>query len=189
MRRGIVWVTLLLFCQSFVLGQNLGIPGFMYEIDFKKHPGHLVLKNGQSIHGIFQYANLGFPSNYFKCFSESGKLLARYKENEIKSLTLAGSDTSLSKKDSTYFVNLGKSSLYRQLTFGDILIFDPLINVDERSGLLYADLLVLETGGKKNIYTDKQVLRWIEKKLKQKKIEKSFKTIRDAIKYLNDLVA
>ena len=187
MRGCFLLLILLGSCLTTLLGQRLALPGFMYEIDYKRHPGEMILNNGRTIRGIFQYADLGFPSNYFKCYSESGSLLAKFKESEIRKLTLAGADTSLSRKDSTYFVKFGKSSLYRQLTFGSILIYDPLINVNERLGLLYADFLVVQDMYKKDFLTDRQLLRMLEKKLKQNKIDRSFKTVQELIRYLNDV--
>jgi hypothetical protein len=185
MRGSFLLLILLGYFQVTLLGQHLSMPGFLYEIDYKKHPGKMVLKNGQTIYGIFQYTDIGFPSNYFKSFDESGALVAKYKVTDVSSLTLAGADTSLSTKDSTYFVKIGKSTLYRQLTFGSILIYDPLINVNERSGLVYADLLVIENSHHQNILTDHQLLRLMEKKLKQSKVVRSFKTVQELIRYLN----
>ncbi|MEO8853228.1 MAG: hypothetical protein ABI359_05590 [Ginsengibacter sp.] len=166
-----------------------GATSHKYDIHFEKHPGTLILNNGQIIKGDFKYATWEFPSGNFKYYSNAGKVIKRYKESQIKSITLAGSDTTLSKKDSTYIMVIGKlsfftSSLYRQLTFGPIKIYDQLINVNERRGLVYSDLAVLENN-KLRFYSKRKFLKYIENKLKEKNIEKSFKSTKEAIRYLN----
>lgn len=160
-----------------------------YNIHYEKHSGQLILNDGQSIKGDFKYATWEFPSGNFKYSSSAGKVVKRYKESQIKSITLAGSDTTLSKKDSTYITVIGKlsfftSSFYRQLTFGPIKIYDQLINVNERHGLVYSDLAVLENN-KLKFYSKRKFLKYIENKLKYKNIEKSFKSTKEAIRYLN----
>ncbi|HUZ60796.1 MAG TPA: hypothetical protein VMU83_18640 [Hanamia sp.] len=145
----------------------------------------LILNNGQSIKGVFEYAYFKFPVCNFKLYSDSGKLIKRYKISEINKVVLAGSDTTLSKKDSTYFIRIGKSSLYRQLTFGAIEIFDPLVNVNESPGLISSNTAVLENNKLKEFYSEKKILKYIENKLKEKGIEKTFKSTKDAIRYLN----
>lgn len=160
-----------------------------YNIHYEKHPGQLILNNGQIIKGDFKYATWEFPSANFKYYSNAGKVIKRYKESQIRSITLAGSDTTLSKKDSTYIMRIGKlsfftSSLYRQLTFGPIKIYDQLINVNERHRLVYSHLAVLNNN-KLKFYSKKKFLKYIENKLKEKNIEKSFKSTKEAIRYLN----
>jgi hypothetical protein len=166
-------------------GQRFFVPSSHYKIDYQKHAGNLILKNGEVITGVFQYAYLEFPTPNFKLYSDSGKLLKRYKLSAIKSITLAGSDTTLSDKDSTYFMRLGNASFYRQLTFGMIRIYDPLINVNEKKGLVYSDLAVEENNSIKVFHVEDHLLRYIEKKLKEKKIYKTFHSIKEAIRLLN----
>ena len=158
-----------------------------YSIAYEQHHGELVLNDSQVVKGIFQYANWAFPVWNFKYYSESGKLLGHYKVNEIKTITLAGSDTSLSKKDSTYFIRMGNSTLYRQLTFGTIKIYDELIDVNEREGLIYWYVYVLENNKLKTFRSEDKILKYIEARLKQENIKKSFRSINEAIRYLNGL--
>jgi hypothetical protein len=180
---------MLKFLPSLILGIVIGLTGHKYDIDYEKHPGQLILNNGQIIKGDFKYATLEFPTGNFKYYSNAGKVIKRYKESQIKSITLAGSDTTLSKKDSTYITVIGKlsfftSSFYRQLTFGPIKIYDQLINVNERHGLVYSDLAVLENN-KLKFYSKRKFLKYIENKLKENNIEKSFTSTKEAIRYLN----
>ena len=156
-----------------------------YDIHYKKHPGQLILNNGQVINGTFQYAYLEFPTWNFKYLSGSGnKTIKRYKASKIKSITLKGSDKSLFTNDSTYFYRIGKPPLYRQLTFGTIKIYDRLVNVNEKWGLVYFELYILENNKLKKI-REKKFLKYIERYLKEKNIEKNFNNVSEAIHYLN----
>lgn len=180
-----VFAFILLHCPIFSQAQVIhGAPKYKFLIDYKKHFGHLILNDGQSITGTFEYSYFEFPVRSFKYYSDSGKLIKRYKKSEIKSITFAGSDTTLSKRDSTYFIKIDKS-LYRRLTFGSIKIYDPLINVNEKDGLIYSDLVILEDNKPKYFHSERKILKYIENKLKEKNIEKSFKSTKEAIKYLN----
>ena len=181
--RLIFLISMLLAMNSKLFSQDLAQK---YYINYEQHPGELVLNDSQVVKGIFQYANWAFSVWNFKYYSEAGKLLGRYKVTEIKKITLAGSDTSLSKKDSTCFVRIGHSTLYRQLTFGTIKIYDELIDVNEREGLIFYNLYVLEKNKLKTFHSEDKILRYIEAKLKQKNINKSFQSINEAIRYLND---
>lgn len=180
-----VFAFILLHCPIFSQAQVIhGAPQYKFLVEYKKHFGHLILNDGQSITGTFEYSYFEFPVRSFKYYSDSGKVIKRYKKSEIKSITFAGSDTTLSKRDSTYFIKIDKS-LYRQLTFGAIKIYDPLINVNERQGLIYPDLVVLENNKPKNFHSEKKILKYIEDKLKEENIKQKFESIEEAIHYLN----
>ncbi|MEO8853227.1 MAG: hypothetical protein ABI359_05585 [Ginsengibacter sp.] len=180
-----VFTFILLHCPIFSQAQVIhGAPKYKFLIDYKKHFGHLILNDGQSITGTFEYSYFEFPVRSFKYYSDSVKLIKRYKKSEIKSITFAGSDTTLSNRDSTYFIKIDKS-LYRQLTFGSIKIYDPLINVNEKDDLIYSDLVVLENSKPKNFHSEKKILKYIEDKLKEENIEQKFKSVKESIRYLN----
>ena len=165
--------------------QHAVIVGNKYRIQYEKHSGILILRTGEVIKGVFQYAYWEFPTPNFIYFSDSGKLLMRYKTSLLESASFEGSDTTLSKKDSTYFKRIGKSSIYRQLTFGEIKIYDPLINVNERPGLVYSDLIVLENNKPKIFHSENDIVHYIVNKLKEKGVNNSFNSIQEAISYLN----
>jgi hypothetical protein len=166
-------------------GQHATVIGSKYVIAYKKHFGNIILNNGENIKGVFEYAEMEFPTYNFKYFSNSGKLIKRYKISDLSSITLAGSDTTLSNKDSTYFIRIGKY-LYRQLTFGSIKIFDPLININERNGIVKPDdLIIFKNDFVKTFHSEEDIIKYIQDRLKEKNIEKSFKSIPEVIRYLN----
>ena len=183
----ILLLFILVLLSSIAMCQHLiVVASNHYSIEYEKHPGQLILNSGRTVKGVFQYAYMEFPVPNFKYYSDSGKLIRRYKVEDIKSITLEGADTSISNLDSTYFVKMDRSSLYRQLTFGQIKIYDPLIiNVTERPGLIYTDLIIIENNVLKKFHSEYKTLNYIEEGLKQKNIQKSFKSLEEAVRYLN----
>lgn len=157
-----------------------------YRITYQKHRGYIQLNNGKKIMGIFQYAFWEFPTPNIKSFNEKGNLINRYQEKEIKSIVLAGADSTLSAKDSTYFKTLDKSkSLYRQLTFGPLEIYDYFFNVNEVHGLIYSLILVKVDN---QLYTFKsynKFISWIHANYKDKIKWKKDITVKDIIRQLN----
>lgn len=97
-----------------VAGQRVVIPAYHnpYVIHYEKHNGYIVLNNGKKIEGSFQYAFWEFPTYNLKLFSKKGKVIKCYKPKDVKTVVLAGSDTALSKKDSTYFKVLVKENIF-----------------------------------------------------------------------------
>ncbi len=187
-----IQLALLLFsiraiCQHMVPVSSSG----RYHIDYRRHSGELILNNGKNVIGIFQYDWLEFPVANFRYYSDSGKILHHYKVKDIKSIILLGADSCLFKRDSTYFVRMGKSdllhkSLYRQLTFGEIKIYDPLINVDEQKGMIYYELSVLEDGKLKTFSNQNDLLKYIETKLSEKNIVQPLHSVEEAVRFLNN---
>lgn len=182
---------LLFFVAKFCYSQHFFVSTHdPFDIAGKKHRGEMILKNGIIITGVFQYANKAFPFNDFKYYSDLGGLIKRIKVETIKRLSLLGSDTSLSNKDSTYFISI-KSHLYRQLTFGAVKLFDPTIYVNEKNGLINSEgyfrenVFAIEHRKIITFSAKKDILKFIENKLKEKGINQSFKTLHEAIHYLN----
>lgn len=172
----------LLFIISSSFGQHIYISSSEYNIYYQKHSGQAILNNGKTIKGIFKHSYFVFALNYF---DSSGKFIRRYKESDIKSITLAGSDSSISNKDSTYFIKINKPYLYRQLTFGSIKIYDKLINVNEKKGVIYSTVIVVESNKVRKLNTKREILKYIQAKLKEKNIKKYFNSVKEAIHYLN----
>ena len=114
------------------------------------HAGILETYNGEKILGNFAYNN--FFARNFLSYSKSGKQINKYKYKDVKSIVLLGSDSVISRKDSTFFIKLfdKKDYLYRQLTFGEVEIFDQYFNVNYTHGLV-GNYLVIRYKGK--LYT------------------------------------
>ncbi|HVT85476.1 MAG TPA: hypothetical protein VHD35_09745 [Chitinophagaceae bacterium] len=182
MKTASVIVVSLFFFISSTLGQHVYVSSSEYNIYYQKHSGQAILNNGKTQKGIFKHSYLAFT---FKYFDSSGKFIKRYKESDIKSITLAGSDTSISNKDSTYFIKINKPYLYRQLTSGAIEIYDKLINVNEKKGLIFSTVIVLEDNKVKKLNTKRKILAYIEEKLNEKNIPQHFNSVKEAIHYLN----
>lgn len=133
-----------------VYGQHVVVGSGKYVINYQKHQGYIILKSGQTINGVFEYAEMEFPTYNLKSYNPNGKLVKRYKLKQINKVVLQGSDTTLSKNDSTYFVRLDSTeALYRQLTFGRVKIFDKYFNVNERIGVIKSSESVIEVDGKR----------------------------------------
>jgi len=133
-----------------VNGQHVIVISGKYSINYQKHQGYIILKSGQTVSGIFEYAEMEFPTYNLKFYNSDGKLVKRYKLKEINKVVLQGSDTTLSKNDSTYFVRLDSAGfLYRQLTFGRVKIFDKYFNVNERIGVIKTPESMIEVDGKR----------------------------------------
>lgn len=158
--------------------------------DYGIHKGCIVLNEGTKVCGNFQYAELEFPTYNFKHLDSANKLLNRFKFSKIRSAKLAGSDHYLSNRDSTSFVKLfaKDKTLYRQLTFGDIQIYDQLFVVDEEPGAIGRCFIVIVDGKK---YTMKNIdaLLLFMKNLRPELIQPSMDsrlTVRSMIKRLNN---
>jgi hypothetical protein len=137
-----------LFCVK-LFAQHAVIVGYTkYRIDYNDHKGYLILNNGEKVDGDFKYAMDEFPTYSLKLLSPAKKNINRYSVKEINRLVLSGSDTSLSNRDSTYFETFEKHKLfYRQLTFGDIRIYDErFFNVNESKGVVYTLLTIIYQG-------------------------------------------
>ena len=161
-----------------------------YEIAGTKHEGEMILKKGTILKGIFQYNTFVLPDDGFEFFSNSGIHIKKIKEELIEKLTLAGADTLLSNRDSTFFISI-KSRLFRQLTFDIVQLYDPTIYVNERSGLInsegyfHENVFAIENGKIIRFDAKKDILKFVHNKLAEKGIDQSFKTLRQAIHYLN----
>jgi hypothetical protein len=140
-----------LFCGRLFAQHTVILGNPKYRIDYSVHKGYLILNTGEKVEGDFKYAMDEFPTYNLKFLSPVKKVIKRYNVKKINRLVLAGSDTSLSNKDSTYFETLGEHKLfYRQLTFGNIKIYDErFFNVNEVKGLIYPLITV--------IYQDKNI--------------------------------
>ncbi|MGI8951977.1 MAG: hypothetical protein ACR2FN_10380 [Chitinophagaceae bacterium] len=160
-----------------------------YGIHYQKHVGYIELNNEQKIEGIFQYALWEFPTYNLKSFSQDGKLLHRYKSKEVKKVVLAGGDSSLSNKDSTYFIIFdGSKYFYRQLSFDkDIQVYDWLFNVNERPGLIYNALLVKRKDQLLDFKSQEDFIQWMRKNAADKiKWHKGI-TVQEIIRQLNGM--
>ena len=161
-----------------------------YEIAGTKHEGEMILKNGTILKGMFQYNTFVLADDGFEFFSDSGIHIKKIKEELIEKLTLAGADTLLSNRDSTFFISI-KSRLFRQLTFDIVQLYDPTIYVNERSGLInsegyfHENVFAIENGKIIRFNAKKDILKFVHNKLAEKGIDQSFKTLRQAIHYLN----
>jgi hypothetical protein len=181
-------VSLLVFMGKNSFSQyvpHLTVTGNKYQIDYKKHIGTLYLKSGETIKGIFEYASFEFPTFNFKYYSNDGKFIKRYKVSVIDSLIVSGADSSLTNADSTCFIKIGKNGLYRQLTNGSLKIYDQLVNVNEREGLIYSTIYVFDNNMQLKFLTENSFIKYIEAKLKERGIQKTFKSIREAVHYIN----
>ena len=117
-----------------------------HPVVYNKHTGCLIYKNGTTLIGIFQYADMEFPGINIKYFDSDTKTInKRIPVREIKEIALIGHDSSFNNMDSTFFVRLGsKSRLFRELTFGETKIFDNLFSVDENPGMLGNQMAILQ---------------------------------------------
>jgi hypothetical protein len=134
------------------------------HVDYKMHSGIIILNSGDTIKGNFKYADMEFPSFNLKYY-ENGSKMKRYMLSKIKEAVLEGSDTSLTKNNSTIFVKLFEKDnfLYRQLTFGDIKIYDEVFLVNENKGVVTKKLVVSYQGKKYKTESDKELLSLINK--------------------------
>lgn len=159
-------VTIILFFSTLKANAQhlIIISNNKYSIDNQKHTGYIEFNNGEKITGIFEYATDEFPTYNLKSFAQNGKLIKRYKSKDIKKVVLAGSDSSLSQRDSTYFKVLDKSKrFYRQLTFKDIEVYDWLFNVNEKSGLVYPNLLIKKDDQLTKFNSKESFINWVHK--------------------------
>jgi len=148
-----------------VAGQRVVIPAYHnpYIIHYEKHNGYIALNNGKKIESSFQYAFWEFPTYNLKSFLENGKLIKRYKPKDIKTVVLAGSDSVLTKHDSTYFKVLSKRNFfYRQLTFGSIELYDNFLNVDETIGLVKFPLSLKNHNQLYELSSEKKFITWMK---------------------------
>ena len=160
-----------------------------YAVDYQKHAGYIEFDNGEKIMGVFEYAADEFPTYNLKSFTQDDKLIKRYKSNSIEEVVLAGSDSSLSNKDSTYFKILDKSKrFYRQLTFNkEMQIYDELFNVNERIGLVYPTLLIKKNNQLTKFNSKENFINWFHKNAANKiKWHKDI-TVEQIIRQLNGI--
>ncbi len=176
-----------------VSAQYVAIPfahgNHKYSITYQKHEGHVQLTGGSKIQGTFEYGADEFPTYNLKQFSVNNEVEKRYKSKEIKSVVLAGSDSILSNKDSTYFfVFNGSPNFWRQLSFDkDVQVFDWLFTVTERPGLIYRYIVVRKDDKFYDCLTPKDFIDWMRKNAPGK-IKWSDKiTVQDIIRQLNGL--
>lgn len=159
-------ITVLFVFSTFnVAGQHVVIPASHnpFNIDYQKHAGYILLNNGEKITGIFQYDFWEFPNYNLKLFSENGKGLKRYKIINIESVVLAGSDTTLTNKDSTYFKVLGKhKGFYRQLTFGSLEVYDNFFDVNEKKNLIKPLLFVRFNNQLHEFNSSEKFIKWMK---------------------------
>ena len=156
---------LFVFSTLNVAAQHAIIPASHnpYNIDYQKHVGYILLNNGEKITGIFQYDFWEFPNYNLKLFSENGKGLKRYKIKNIESVVLAGSDTTLTNKDSTYFKVLGKhKGFYRQLTFGSLEVYDNFFDVNEKKNLIKPLLFVRFNNQLHEFNSSEKFIKWMK---------------------------
>jgi len=71
-----------------------------------KHKGEMILKNRTFLKGMFQYNTFVLADDGFDFFPDYGTHIKKIKEELIEKLTLAGVDTLLSSRDSTYFISI-----------------------------------------------------------------------------------
>ncbi len=154
----------LLTVKTFSQGAILGHGHSAYVFGYKTHIGIIILNNGDTVKGSFKYSDMDFPSFNLKYY-QNGIKKKRYMLSKIKEAILEGSDTSLTKKTSTVFIKLSEKDklLYRQLTFGDIEIYDPLFLVNEKKGLVTENLIVLYEGKMYKTSSDKELVYLINK--------------------------
>ena len=179
-----------IFSTLHVAGQHVIIPAAhsKYRIEYQKHKGYIQLNNGEKISGIYQYAFWEFPSYNIKSFTEKGALIKRYRSRDIKSIVLAGSDRTLSNKDSTYFMVLDKSkALYRQLTFGSIEVFDYFFNVNEARGLIYTLLIVKANDQLHTFKSESKFIKWLKANYPDKIRWNDNITSQEIVKQLNGI--
>lgn len=150
------------FYPFFSYGQHaVVIPSNKFAIYYQKHPGYVVLTSGDTVKGVFQYASFEFPTWNLKYFNNQGQLIGRYKSKTIQKVVLTGADKTLTNRDSTFFIVDSKHNwFFRQLTFGQVQLFDTYFNAGERTALAKPPYLV--KADHKEIYfnTDKNLIKW-----------------------------
>lgn len=136
-----------------------------HPIVYNQHEGWLEYKSGESLQGLFQYADMEFPSFNLKLFDSTGShIIRRIPTKNIQKITLAGHDPKLNDRDSTYFVNIkNKSRLFRQLSFGDTKIFDDLFSVGENPARLGDEFVVMQDSTTIFASNQKDLLRALSK--------------------------
>lgn len=178
--------------KSFSQSQLAPIIGYQskYGIHYNKHSGYVELKNGKKVTGIFQYALWEFPTYNLKMFTSDGKMIKRYSHTEIKNIVLAGSDSVLSRNDSTYFTVFdGSPYFYRQLSFDkDIHVYDWLFNVNERPGLLYRALLIKKDNEFFTCRSNEDFIKWMQKNAADKINWHKNITAQEVIRQLNGIL-
>ena len=159
-----------------------------YSIDFQKHKGYIILNSGEKIAGIFEYANFEFPTFNLKHYDENGNLINRYKMSRINKAVFYGADTSLIHCDSTYFLKLNNNPyLSRQLTNGEIKVYDDLFNINERPGLIkISELIVCFQDKVYKVGSEKKFKELIQDILPSSKISEE-SSIKSIIKQLNSI--
>lgn len=182
-------ISIFIFSTLTVTAQHVFVIQSKYAINYQKHNGYIDFNNGEKITGIFEYGADEFPTYNLKSFTQSDKLIKRYKSNSIKEVVLAGSDNSLSGKDSTYFKVLDKSKrLYRQLTFDkNIQVYDGLFNVNERFGLVYPYLLIKRNNQLIKFNSKEHFINWIQRNAADKIKWHEGITVEQIIRQLNGM--
>jgi hypothetical protein len=95
-----------------VYSQHAVVIASHYAIDYDKHSGYVQLNTGEIITGTFEYASMEIPAFNLKLYSPQNKFVKRIKSATISKVVLAGSDSSWSNKDSTYFLYLTEKQNY-----------------------------------------------------------------------------
>ncbi len=161
-----------------------------FAIPNNKHAGRLIMENGLTLTGLFQYYNGGLADPVFRYYNDSGKVIKKIRLDSLQQVVLAGADTALSNKDSTYFIKF-KNTLFRQLTFGFVKLYDQGIYLNERIGLvnsegLFREKVVAYDGDSIKTFKDKKaILQYISDQLFTRHISMHFKKLPDAIRFLN----
>lgn len=173
-----------------VAGQHVIIPAYHnpYNINYQKHYGYIILNTGQKVTGIFRYDFWEFPNYNLKSFSKGGKGLKRYRIKNIRKVVLAGSDTTLTSKDSTYFAVLGKNKgFYRQLTFGPIKVYDNFFDVNEKKDLIKPLFFVEANNQYYELNSKDKFIKWLRTNYPHKiKWHKDI-TVQEIIRQLNGM--
>lgn len=127
------------------------------DIEYKYHDGRVVLIDGTTLTGRFQYN--GRKVFTYRATSQASR--QRIALSMIKRLALVGSDTVVTNRtDSTVFTQLGHR-LYRQLTDGLTVVLDRRFLVDEQRGKIGYKLYVLDSDGALRKFTSLQKLnKW-----------------------------
>jgi len=161
-----------------------------YQIGYQKHPGYVQLNTGEILKGTFQYGWLEFPSYNLKLYSPPNQFVKRIESATISKIVLAGSDSSWSNKDSTYFFVLDRKTklFYRQLSFNpEVEVFDILFNVDERPGLIYKYLVVRWHNQYIELNSQDDFIEWIKKNVNEKVDWHEKMSVKEIIRELNEI--
>ena len=164
MKTVFVTIFILWTLSSFSQIRTLNFHSAAYKFDHKIHTGSIILNTGDTITGSFIYANGEFPWFNLKYY-ENGEKKGRYMFSKIKEAVLKGSDVALTGKDSTLFIRVSEKDkwLYRQLTFGDIKIYDQLFLINEKKDMVSQKLVVIYQGKKYKTESDQELLSLINK--------------------------